>query len=122
MSCNGNYTLNIRQGEDYLLTATRKTGAGVPVDLTGATFIGQIRSMAGSPVDIQDLTVTLFDAPNGVFLVILTAAQTALLPVAPNVGYQNVPTLWTYDVIMTLAGKKIRVLMGSVSVSPEVSL
>lgn len=120
MSCSA-FLMDIKQGADYLAYVTRMTQDGTPIDITGATFTGSIAAFAGGP-DIQDLTIALLDAPNGRFTVSLTAAQTAALAIPPNTSYLNVPTLWTFDVKMVLAGVTTRILMGAVSVSPGVTV
>ena len=117
-----NYTLHIDRGSDFFLSFIVKDGERNPIDLTGSTVSGQIRSIIESTTK-YDLTVELSDTPtDGTVNVSLTAAETEALPVNASRSSARQLTYYCYDIVLTKAdGKIIRVLQGQVAVSPEVT-
>lgn len=60
--------------------AFTESETGDPLDLSGKTFIAQVRDRDGSPV-LLDINVTATDLPSGLITLSWTAADTAALPI-----------------------------------------
>lgn len=119
------YDLQIDQGADFVLalTLTDNSTPPVPINLTGATFAGQIRETY-SQVDpaLADFTFNVLDAAAGTLEVSLSQAVVDTLPVVPAASVALTPTQFVYDIFMTASGGLVtRVLQGYVCLSPEVT-
>jgi hypothetical protein len=107
------YNLTIEQGADFAWTLTLQDDQNAPIDLTGAVLEGMIRAGSKSGKKLVDFTLGLnIPATDGVINVSLTEAQTAALPVDDS---------HAYDIKATYAGKTIRVIEGTVTVSQQVT-
>lgn len=118
----GVYDIYIEQGATFSLTTTIKDKNGVPIDLTGSTFAGKIRAYPASLTVIAVLVCTPNLANPGELDIVISAANTALIP-APNTA--DIPqelTQYFYDINWTKPDTTVsRLLMGAVNVSPEVT-
>lgn len=122
------YNFYLEQGTTFKAEMIFKDSAGVPIDQTGRTFTGQMRSRYDSSVAVATFTITLANQttdPGKIFITI-PAAQTALIPVDPpadNCDLSKRPnTVYQYDIEATNADLTVdRVLQGIVTVSPEVT-
>ena len=84
-----NYTLKIDHKSSFNVSFQLKNSLGIPVDLTGWTAKGQIRSLIESTTK-YDLTIAFsVDRTDGLIKVSMTAAQTGLLPVTPSTTYDR---------------------------------
>lgn len=67
-----------KRGDDFSIPMTLQDADGNPVDITGWT-IAAATTYARRPVSTLDVTIT--DGPNGVFVISLPFAQTAVWPI-----------------------------------------
>jgi hypothetical protein len=119
----GALDLTCEQGTTFKRTITlyQDTAKAVPVDLTGFTFRGQIRSSAkatGAPTAAFLCAIT--NATGGAFSISLTAEQTSAIP---TIGESySVMKAYVYDLEMVAGdGTVSRLLNGAFNVSPEVT-
>lgn len=113
--------LLVRQGATFgphQVTLTNPDGT--PVDLTGATVRGQLRRKALDAATLVALTVTVTDAPGGVFELGLTAAQTAALTAGEDPGSIASRAVWDLE-LQDAAGRVIPVFWGNVTIHREVT-
>ena len=112
----GRYDIIVEQGATWSRTMT-VADDGAPRDLNGYTIRMQARPRHSSEQVIVALTtgdgITISDPPNGVFELLLTAAQTAALPAISGARYDL--ELVDGDGVVT------RLLEGVFTVSPEVT-
>ena len=107
----GIYNMIIEQGATFEKTLTIKQANGNPVNLTGYTAAGKIRTKYKSPTSLIDFTMTFLDPrKDGKLKMSLTAAQTAALEARNNC---------VYDVEITLNGTVQRLIQGQVDIVPE---
>ncbi len=75
--------IEIRRGdtfsETHTLSLKSASGTLTPIDITGYTFLGQIRESSESADVLATFTITITDAEEGEFEVVLSAATTAAL-------------------------------------------
>lgn len=106
------YNLTIAQGEDFYIELTLDNN-GVPLDLTGYTFAGQVRASAladGAP--LASFAFQILNAAAGKIAVSLDDTITATLP-----AYSL-----SYDMFMTAPGSvKTQILRGSATVLERVT-
>jgi len=110
------YNLIVNQGENYDLTATLTNTDGTPVNINGYALRGKVRYSYGSTGVLVNLAPTIVNATSGIINFTLTPSETAALPV----------TVGVYDIERYVAGQSpeltvVRVLQGTVTVTPEVS-
>lgn len=119
----GKYTLQIEQGATLNLKTVFQDGDGLPIDLTGWTFRGQIRKKHSEATSIVSLTLeTNAPATDGVLWVRLTDVQTAAIPVDAAATYRREPTRYTYDIEGVRSdGAVLRLMEGDAEISPEVT-
>ena len=106
------YALTIQQRATFSL-AVLLTDGGVALDTTGCSAIAQVRLAPSSPL-LASFTVS-FPSPStsGSLLLTMTSTTTATLSAGT----------YLYDVLLTRADtSKVRVLEGSVVVTPAISL
>lgn len=104
--------LTINQGATFKKSRTLKNADQTPIDLTGYTFVSQIRKSFYSMNPTANITVTTTDTANGIIELSMVAADTA------NVKAGR----YVYDLKMTTdAGIVIREMEGVVTVTPQVS-
>jgi len=108
--------LLIYQGSTYD-KRWRWTANGQPVDLTGASIKSQARPATQAGVAFLDMSVengqiAIYDAPQGIFGIALSADQTAALNFAQAV----------YDLeIRWATGRVQRLIFGGITLSKEVT-
>lgn len=126
MSCQSQYTLCVKQGEDLRL---RLRLSSEVLNFAEATVEGQIRATYSSAEPLAEFTCELAQDVNGYYVdVSLTAAETSDIAVKAATSYIINPTMYCYDIELTLApvepetdGRVIRLLYGPCSVMPEVT-
>lgn len=114
--------LYIEQGATFTrtLTLTGPASAYTPVDLTGYTARGMIKSTAQDTSAVASFTCTIDDPTTGKITLLLDAETTASISALGN-RYSSY-TKYTYDVeIESADGLVYRILNGKISVSPEVT-
>jgi len=121
VSNTGTYNIEIVKGTDFLLIArvqeknqTFGSSGYTPVDLTGWSWVGQIRS-AKEKTLVETFTITIANqtTDTGVFYCALTDTQTSAATVSSGI----------YDVISTdTAGDKKQILRGTVKFTNSVSV
>lgn len=110
------YTLNIDQGCTFLDTVEIKVSEGVPEDLTGSTFLLQIRDYSFS----TDVRISATDV-NGL-LDVSRVAGVISIKLPPSETSKLVINRGVYDLIQTKAnGDKFKVISGDVQVKFGVS-
>ena len=85
--------IRIRRGDTYTHTVTEYDDTGALSNLTGNTFLIQMRSDSESATVVATFTPTLVDAVNGAWQFSLTATQTSAIPLG----------VYYYDVQRTYA-------------------
>lgn len=116
--------MTINQGEDFELQIIIKDSNGTPINLTGNTYAGQIRSKYDSSTIIATFTITLGNQTTdpGLVYIRLSNTDTAAIVCDPATAKDPRPlTQFIYDIEETKAGKITRILEGIVSVSPNVT-
>lgn len=117
-----NTKIYIEQGATFSQTVSLKDVDGNAYNLTGYTVAAKMRPTATSSNLTATFTIAIAaPATLGQFTMSLPASTTATIPVTANDGPENVPTLYTYDVIITTGSTVTRVLQGEAIVSPEVT-
>lgn len=118
----GKLDLSIEQGATFKRKLIFTSATNVPIDLTGDSFAGQIRSSASNPTIIISFTCTITNPTAGEVEITLTATETSSIPVRASTSPEKESTTYAYDIERTLAGgSKQRVLEGLANVSPEVT-
>lgn len=103
--------LYIDQGSDYQITVSMTGADGSALNLTGASFLAQLRRSHGSST-VQGTFSTAHDSTGGNLTLTLTDTVSASIAEGR----------YFYDVLMTdNVGSKTRVLEGQVTVTPSVS-
>lgn len=75
----------IRQGATFgPQTLTVKGSDGLPINVTGYTFRGQVRKTADAATAAASLTFTLTDPTNGVVVFVISATATAAITCDPD--------------------------------------
>ena len=111
-----NYTLAITQGVTFTETVEVKTAVGVAEDLTGSTFLLQIRDYSFS----TDYKINATDANGLLNISAVTGIVTIKLP--PSETIKLTSSRAVYDLIQTKAnGEKYRLVGGDVEVTYGVS-
>jgi hypothetical protein len=72
------HKLTIHQAASFRYQGTLKNDDGTPVDITGASFRGEVRKTYSSAV-IFSFSFQIIDAPNGIFEVTATDETTSAL-------------------------------------------
>ena len=85
--------------------------SGAPIDLTGYTIIGSIKSSAEDTIAVTSFVTALINAQLGSFSIGLSSVQTALL----------INGIYVYDIILSINGILTKIIQGKVLASPEVT-
>lgn len=122
----GAATLNIEieQGASFYRLLTVKDNSGTPIDLTGYTFRGQVRSKYSDASILAAFTFTILNqvSATGQVEMTMTDIVTAGIPVASVSDNSRPSTPGIYDVEMVSgSGTVTRLLEGSADISPEVT-
>ncbi len=115
------YTLAITQGSTLSLSCSL-VQSGAAFNLTGYTIAGKIRRKFSDSAALQALTVTITDAPGGLFTISLTATETAALALAssyPSPDASRVVSLGFFDIEITSGATVTRILEGGATLSQE---
>lgn len=111
--------LYVEQGSTFSRTITLKDSLDAPINLTGYTARGAIRTGATSPTVVAEFTMTISAPLTGVILMSIPADETALIPTTGE-KFDKVAK-YVYDAEIEIGGAVTRILNGSVTVSPEVT-
>lgn len=111
----GNYNISIEQGATFTLGVGYQDGSGLAVNLTGYTADMQVRSTVGNSVIQYELSTTngriTITPLTGIVTLNLTATETTALTFQSGV----------YDIELTSGATVIRLLQGTITVSPGVT-
>lgn len=118
------YNFTINQGSDWSLKLLVKDSFGLPVNLTGHFFQGQIREKYDSADSVADFSFVIANQVTnpGEIDVFLTNAQTAAIPTLPATVKNKRPAIdYIYDIEQTDGSlQKTRILEGIIRVVPSV--
>ena len=105
---------DINAGEDWIATLILKLANGTARNLTGYTISSKIKRHYKSVSPKETIAVTVLDAAAGEIKLTLTNTQTSAL------AYGK----WLYDVELTKTSDstKERVIEGTISIRPEVTV
>ena len=106
----GRYDISIDQGSDFAITITFKDSTRTAVNLTGYTFLAQVRQSYGS-ILIVTFTTAIVSSVDGKVQISLTKALSSTL----------LCKQYVYDLIGTVGGVTTRFMQGFVNVSPMVT-
>lgn len=118
------FNINIEQGATFELNCTMRDSNNALVDLTGWTFSGKIKETLASQNAVANFSFTIANQGTdpGEFLISLSAAVTAAIPVSLRPGADRPITQYFYDIEATKPDSKIdRMFEGKAFVSPEVT-
>lgn len=107
----GQYDLLIEQGATFQRTITVLEN-GVAKVLDGFSGRAQVRRSHANATILQTITVNITDPTNGIVVISLTPTQTTALVIQRAV--------WDLELVDS-GGDVIRLLAGSVEISPEVT-
>lgn len=123
------YPLTIDQGETfrlvlvYALPGATESDPPVPIDITGATGLMQVREKYGSPVLAEASSENggiVIEGAEGRINLMLTAAQTDSMGVKEGSTKPRESAL--YDLEITLSGGDIkRVVEGTITIRPNIT-
>ena len=105
------YNIAIEQGPDFSRDLFLTTATQGPISVAGRTFAAQIRQYPSGTVATA-FTVTVPSAAGGQIRMALTAAATLAVPTAGA----------KYDLLMNNSGTFTRLLEGSVTLSPRITI
>lgn len=111
MAAPADQDLTITRGDTETLVVTLTTDGTTPIDVTGRTYRAQIRQAQDSRTIKASFTCTVTDGANGVVTCVLSAADSATLPV--GISY--------WDLEETASGVVTTVLSGTVTVLADVT-
>lgn len=100
----------IDAGTDFVIQVQVTTSTGAIQDITGATFAAQMKKFSGSTTSYT-FVCSIVSASQGIVQMVMNNTLTSAIPA----GRYN------YDLEMTLAGLKTRVIEGQAIVSPEMT-
>lgn len=119
------YDITVYQGATFTLVLTitdDATPTPNPIDITGYTFRGQIRSTTSSDTVQADFSYSLTDPTNGEVTLTITAAETAGISLPENCNPTHRTTRMVYDVESESPGGDVRRwLYGTANIIPEVT-
>lgn len=118
------YDINVKQGATFELLLTIKDPSDNPIDLTGYTFRGQIRTSTSDPTIQATFTFALGVQSGGTLgqvTATLTAAATAAIEVPENDKPTRKITKMIYDIESEIGSEVTRWLEGAAYISPEVT-
>lgn len=118
------YDFTIEQGATFTKTLTIKDSSAALVDLTGQTFRGQIRKVAGGVDLLATFTCVVSDqiTNKGEVVISLTATDTSAIPITTQAKAVRKLDVYAYDVERVTGSNVDRILEGEVSISPEVTV
>ncbi len=116
-------SLTIEQGATFLRTITIQDATPTAIDITGWSFAAKMgKKTSTSSADKKSFTCTITDAANGVMTISMTSAQTAAIDAGTAESSPRPTKTYVWDLEATKPdGTVIRILEGTVLVSPEVT-
>lgn len=118
----GRTNFDVDQGSDFVLNMSLLDADDMPIDLTGAQILGQVRKTASSDTVETEFDFIPVDLANGEFIISLPAAKTSQLKMIQSYNAERTITQYAYDVkIVYPDGSINRILSGIISISPEVT-
>ena len=108
------YNFNIFQGADFSLNVELKDSLGVARNLTGKSFRGMARRRIEDTLPAFEFVFTPIDLSIGTFSIKITSDTTTGLS-------DRRITKFVYDVEMFLGADVERILMGEITMYPEVT-
>lgn len=128
----GTANIYIEQGSTFRMTLTLRAPVispapeGLPIDLTGLTFTGQIRATATKTDILASFDFEILDQMDpdtkGMVIVTMDAETTSEIPVKTNSTPEKTNTVYAYDIESTsVGGDTQRWLQGTATISPEVT-
>lgn len=117
-----NKDITVYQGATFQIQLEIKNAAGVPLDLTGQTFRGQIRRTVSSASSEAAFTFTLADqiTDPGKVTCVISATATAAIVVDNSPTFQRKITKMAYDIeSQDGSGVVVRWLQGVADIVPE---
>jgi len=126
---NGTVDILAKQGESWEILLQVTNEDGTPLDLTGYSVKGSMKSRYQDTNVVANFTCSIEDALNGTIKVRLTPAETSQIPAYPTsadgLRISNLPEgtqgVYVYDIKIYNDTTAIRVLEGKIVVDPEVS-
>jgi hypothetical protein len=115
----GKYNISVNQGSTFRLAAVYKDSLGDAIDLTGYEGRGQIKFKATDTAPIAEFNVTVPTPLEGSVLIELDADALANVQLKGESYSQK--TTAVYDIELYSGDEVIRLLNGTVSISPEVT-
>lgn len=113
-------TLYIEQGADYFLELEYVDEDDIPVNITGYSVRGDLKSSAQDVTPVASFTCTVTDGPSGRILITLPAEDSSAIPLR-GVSYE-VCGVFYYDIELYKTGEPTeRLLNGIANISPEVT-
>lgn len=103
--------ITIYKGDSYTHQINIKNSANTAINITGRSYVSQIRKSKASESILVSFTTTITNAANGVLTMTLTAAQTSNI----NTG------IYYYDLQETNGATITTLMGGKVTVTGEVS-
>lgn len=116
--------ITIEQGARFEMLVTVNDSLGAPIDLTGATFEGQVRLShdAADPVAAFQFTLQNQSTNKGQVSVYLRDAITQTIPVTGSAAGKRITQKYLYDISYYIVdGYKVRLLQGIANVVGEVT-
>jgi hypothetical protein len=107
------YDLDIYKGQTFTLSLTVKDDNNAPIDLTGRTISGYLKTRYSDTGKLTDLNATIVNASSGILSLGISAPNTAVLPV--NYAFYDVEMYTSGD------GSVTKILAGKASIYPEVT-
>lgn len=111
--------LFVEQGATYTFEVEYKDALDAPIDLTGFQGRGQIRLVPGSSVVLGTFVVTIPTPEAGLIRVELEADALEGIALPGKVFSEK--TLAVYDIELYAVDRVIRLVNGTISISPEVT-
>lgn len=115
------YDITVYQGATFQLQLTIKDNAGVPINLTGHVFSGQIRRTVSSATAEASFTFTLANQLTnpGEVLCVISNTATAAIVVDVSPKAERKITDMAYDIESVAVGITTRWLQGVAQINPE---
>lgn len=120
----GSLDILVEQGATFAMRLVLSDSVGSPLDLTGWTFRGQIRSTYDAGTILASFS---FVVPNqitdpGAVDCSMADSVTETIPVTASTNYKKKDTFYPYDIEgEDTSGNVYRVVQGTATVSPEVT-
>ncbi len=118
------YDINVKQGSTYKIVLTLTDPDENPLDLTGYTFEGQVRTSTSDPTIQAPFTFEILTQTGltlGQVVCTLTATATRGIKLPENDGSSRKLTKMIYDIEGTNGDEVVRWLQGAAIISPEVT-